>query len=1056
MASICPGTRLGPYEVIAHLGAGGMGEVYRARDTRLGREVAIKVLPDAKARDKDALARFEQEARSASALNHPNIVTIYDIGRADSGEEPISYMAMELIEGRSLREIIAEGTINIERIVTIAAQVSQALAEAHGKGIVHRDLKPENIMLLNSDGGPATVKILDFGLAKLEAGSFSDSGSSVTAMGGPVTGAGVILGTVGYMSPEQASGKIADFRSDQFSLGAILYEMVTGVRAFKQPTTVETLAAIIREEPKSVSQLNPQAPLPLQWAIKRCLAKSPEDRFPTTRELARDLAIVKDHLHTVTSEAPVAATPHNLPVQRTSLVGRERELSALTELLLRPEVRQVTLTGPGGTGKTRLALQAAQDLLDKFKCGVYYVPLAMISDAALVIPSVAQALGVRQSGGRPILEDLKEHFHRSHRLPTLLVLDNFEQLVAAAPLVTELLEASTSIKILVTSRSLLRVYGEHEFSVPPLSLPNLSQGADFEALKQSPAVSLFCQRAAALKPDFVLTEDNARAVAEICSRLDGLPLAIELAASRIKLLPPAAMLGRLQSRMQLLTSGSRDLPQRQQTLRAALDWSFDLLLPEEQKLFRRLSVFVSGCSFEAAEAVCNAKNDLELDLLDGIASLVDKSLLQQTEQADGEARFRMLETIREYAFERLAESSDAKATQRAHAAYFLVLAEEGGLQLSGAERQVWLSRFDLEQDNFRAALDWLTKTKNVEWGLRLGTALHLYWQVHANPAEGQSRISALLALPVGKVSTGEAEPHHTLSPVEARTRGKALLGFSGVLLEQANLKYALEVLQEALDIFRSLDDKPGMGMVLNSMAVLTRDLGDNAKSLAVFEESIKVWQETGDLPSVAHAKSNMADVLNARGEHELALSLVRESQSIFSRLGDPLNVAWSVNHEGDLVRERDAAAARAHYERALQMFRDLGVEMGAARCLTDLGKLAANLGDYEESRRYFGEALKTFCELGESRDITRVVELIACAAADQEEWEVTLRLAGAADSLRHRFQTPIPPAAKAILEPKLDAARRHLATDAATIAWMQGSRMTLEEVLDCALGQRAC
>jgi predicted ATPase len=1053
MASICPGMRLGPYEIVAPLGAGGMGEVYRARDTRLGREVAVKVLPDSKAKDKEALARFEQEARSASALNHPNIVTIYDIGRTDSGEEPISYIAMELVEGRSLRQIISEGAVAVEQIVDIATQVAQALAEAHGKGIVHRDLKPENIMVSESAGGHGLqVKILDFGLAKLEARDFAEDDSAVTAMAAPVTGAGVILGTVGYMSPEQASGRIADFRSDQFSLGAILYEMATGTRAFKHPTSVETLAAIIREEPRSISQINPQIPLPLQWAIKRCLTKNPENRYSSTRDLARDLAIVREHLRTPPSEAPVSTT-HNLPVQRTSLIGRERELSVVREFLLRPEIRLITLTGPGGTGKTRLALQVAQDVLDQFRGGVYFVPLAMISDPGLVIPSVAQAVGVRQTGAKPILDDLKEHLQRSHRSPTLLVLDNFEQLLAAAPLIAELLQASTNSKILVTSRSLLRIYGEHEFSVPPLSVPDLSLAGDLESVKKSPAISLFCQRAAALKPDFALTNENARAVAEICARLDGLPLAIELAASRIKLLPPAAMLARLQSRMQLLTSGPRDLPERQQTLRAALDWSFDLLQPEEQRLFRRLSVFVSGCSLEAAEAVCNAKNDLGLDILDGLASLVDKSLLQQSEQADGEARFRMLETIREYAFENLAVSQEDKATRRAHSAYYLVLAEEGAVHLTGPDRQVWLNRFDIEQDNFRAALDWLTKSKNAEWGLRLGTALHLYWQGHAHPAEGRDRLSALLSLPSGKLDT---ESTRTLSAAEGRTRGLALLAISGVTLEQADLDGALDYLKEALDIFRTIGDKPGTGMILNSMAVVTRDLGDNATSRSVFEESIRVWQDIGDLASVAHAKSNMADVVHAQGERELALSLLEESQCIFESLGDRANVAWSVNHQGDLVREHDPAAARSHYERALQMFRELDHKMGSARCLTDLGKLAADQGAYDESRRFFEDALRIFCELGETRDITRVLELIACATADQGNWELTLRLAGAADNLRNRFETPIPPSAKANLDRRLDAARRNLTTHTATVAWMEGSRMSPSEAVESALGGQAC
>jgi predicted ATPase/serine/threonine protein kinase len=1035
--------RLGPYEIVAQLGAGGMGEVYRARDTRLGREVAIKVLPESKARDKEALARFEQEARSASALNHPNIVTIYDIGRTASGEDPISYMAMELVEGRSLRQIISEGAPAVEQIVNIARQVAQALAEAHAKAIVHRDLKPENIMVMESgSGNSGTVKILDFGLAKLGAPNLTDEHSTVTALAGPVTGAGVILGTVGYMSPEQASGRPADFRSDQFSLGAILYEMATGVRAFRHSTSVETLAAIIREEPKSVSQLNPQIPLPLQWAIKRCLAKLPEDRYGSTRDLARDLAIVQEHLRTAFSETPVA-TAHNLPVQRTPLIGRESELSAVKGLLLRQEIRQVTLTGPAGTGKTRLALQVAQDVLEQFKGGVYFVPLAMISDSGLVIPSIAQALGVRQTGGKPILEDLKEHLQRAHRSPTLLILDNFEQLLSAAPLVAELLQASTTCKILVTSRSQLRVYGEHEFSVPPLSLPDLSEGADLEALKQSPAVSLFYQRAAALKPDFALTSDNVRAVADICARLDGLPLAIELAASRIKLLPPAAILARLQSRMQLLTSGSRDLPERQQTLRAALDWSFDLLEAEEQKLFRRLSVFVSGCSLEAAEAVCNARSDVEADLLDSMASLVDKSLLQQTEQADGEARFRMLETIREYAYEHLVSSSEDKATQRAHAAYYLVLAEEGGVQVLGPDRQAWLNRFDLEQDNSRAALGWLTKTGNVEWGLRLGTALHLYWQSHGHPAEGRDRLLALLNMPSKE------------GVVEARTRAKALQALSGLALEQTDLESARNFLDQALEIYRDLGDRAGMAIILNSKAVVARDLGDYATARSLFEETIKLWLEIGDHASVAHVKINLADVVRAEGDRHLAVSLLKECQSIFGQLGDRTSVAWSVNHQGDMMREDDATAARLLYEQALEMFRELEDKLGSARCLTDLGTLAGNQGAYVEARRLYGEALKIFSELGETRDITRVLELIACATGDQEYWELTLRLAGAAGNLRDRFETPLSPSAKANLDRRLEAARRHLTTNAATAAWMEGSRMTPHEAVECALAEQA-
>jgi eukaryotic-like serine/threonine-protein kinase len=409
-----PGERLGPYEIVSLIGSGGMGEVWKACDMRLGRDVAIKVLAPARAKDPDALMRFEQEARSASALNHPNIVTIYDIGRLLSGGDSIPYIAMEFVEGHSLRQVVSQGPPPIQQLLDIAIQAAEALAAAHAKGIVHRDLKPENIMISGDAAGhPGLVKILDFGLAKL-ATTGPAGASDLTAA--TLTQAGLIMGTVGYMSPEQARGQGSDFRSDQFSLGVILYEMASGRRAFRRPTAVETLAAIIRDEPEAIDQVNPQIPPPLQWAIKRCLAKSPEDRYGSTRELARDLAIVRDHLGDGSGETRTAPQ-HNLPPQRTPLIGRETVLSAARQLMLRRDVRLVTLTGPGGTGKTRLALQLAEDLLPDFEGGIYFGPLAAITDSALVAPTIAQALGVRAAGNRPPIADLKEHLKHSHRDP---------------------------------------------------------------------------------------------------------------------------------------------------------------------------------------------------------------------------------------------------------------------------------------------------------------------------------------------------------------------------------------------------------------------------------------------------------------------------------------------------------------------------------------------------------------------------------------------------------------------------------------------------------------
>src|SRR6266571_6277900 len=520
--------------------------------------------------------------------------------------------------------------------------------------------------------------------------------------------------------------------------------MVTGKPSFQRRTHAETLAAILRDDPEPVASLNPQAPAPLCWIIERCLAKNPKQRYASSRDLARDLATIGDRL----PEAPSRHSPpslNNLPTQRTLFIGRDREIRAVKELLLRDDVHLVTLTGPGGIGKTRLSLQVAREVAQSFPGGVCFIPLAALSDPALIPSIIVQALGMRETGRQVTLESLKDYLH-DLGTSLLLILDNFEHLLAAAPAVAELLTIAPKLKVLVSSRAPLHIYGEHEFPVPPLALPDLQTTRSLQVLSRNPAIALFLERAAAVKPNFQLTQENALAVATICTRLDGLPLAIELAAARIKLLSPSAMQARLESSLQLLTGGAKDLPLRQQTLRGAIDWSYGLLSQAEQALFRRLSVFVGGCTLEGVEAVCNTKQELGLDVLEGMASLVDKSLVQQIERPGAESRFVLLDTVREYGLERLAASGEEHATKRAHAAYCLVLAEESASQAADPARTEWVSLFEVENDNFRTALEWLTLTGNADWGLRLGAALFQFWDMREHLTEGRDRLGKLLKL----------------------------------------------------------------------------------------------------------------------------------------------------------------------------------------------------------------------------------------------------------------------------------------------------------------------
>jgi len=1004
-----------------------MGEVYRAWDTRLERTVAIKVLPERLSQKPEQRQRLENEARAISKLTHPNICTLHDI----SHHEGRDFLVLELVEGKTLRELLTAGTLPMRRVVPIAVQVAEGLARAHELGIVHRDLKPDNLMVSGD-----TVKILDFGLAKLGL----DTPEPDETLNGEdtrefQTRPGTILGTLGYMSPEQASGSTAlDFRSDQFSFGLVLFEMLTGKRPFRRASVAETLAATIHDHAEPISSLNPEAPPPLCWVVERCLAKEPEKRYFSTLDLARDLVAIRDRLSDLQPNRG-EIRPSNLPAPGSAFVGRDTELAAAKTLLLRDEVRLVTATGPGGIGKSRLALEVARQVNEAFPGGVYFVPLAAVKDPGLLALAIVQALQIRETANQSPLEILREYLQNSLNAPALLLIDNFEHMVEAAPALAELLAVAPKLKLLVTSRAALHVRDEHEFPVPPLALPDNRAKPSLEILAQCSAIALFVQRAAAVKPNFALTEENAPIIAEICLRLDGLPLAIELAAARIKLLSPAAMRSRLASSLQLLTGGARDLPARQQTLRQAIDWSYDLLSEPEQRLFRRLSVFLGGCTLEAVESVCDTKQDLGVDVLDGMSSMVDKSLARQIEQADGEPRFVMLETISEYARGKIAESGEEAATRRSHAAYCLVLAEESGAEDTAENQAGWVDRLEIESQNLRAALEWLIETGHAEWGLRLGVALFRFWERHERLTEARDWLAKLLKMP------GAAAP--------SSLRVRALFSAGVLASEQRDYPVAMELLTKSVELARQLQDPRTLAVSLNALAVVSREQGDLAAARALFEESLVYWKQLEDAQAVARGLSNLAGIANLQQDYQRARSLYEESLAIFRELGDRTGQAWALNHQGDVARDQgDSAAARSLYEQSLADFRELGDRWGVAGSLADLGNLAREQHDYRTADAQYRESLELFQELEHKRGIARLLESFACSAAAQSQPERGLRLAGAAAALRQSIGAPPTSEEQAKFERGLEPARKGLSTTAGRTAWLEGWVTPVERAIE--------
>jgi predicted ATPase/class 3 adenylate cyclase/DNA-binding CsgD family transcriptional regulator len=760
---------------------------------------------------------------------------------------------------------------------------------------------------------------------------------------------------------------------------------------------------------------------------------------------------------------------HNLPVQPTPLIGRQREVAAVQQLLLREDVRLLTLTGPGGSGKTRLGLHVAAELSDHFTDGISYVHLAPISDAELVMPTIAQTLGVKESPTRSMMEQLQAFLQEKH---LLLVLDNFEQVVSAACILSDLLSLCSHLKLLVTSRTVLHLAAEHEFAVPPLSLPDLNHLPDLVTLSQYEAVALFIARAQALQPEFQVSNASAPAVAEICTRLDGLPLAIELAAARINLLPPPALLARLGQRLAVLTSAVRDAPARQQTLRKTIDWSYQLLDADEQRLFRWLSVFVGGCTLQAIEAICAALDTQPptLSVLDGVASLIDKSLLRQTEQEAEEPRFVMLETIREYGREVLAAAGEAEVTHQAHVAYFLALAEAAEQAWNGPQQAVWFGRLEQEHDNLRAAMNWLFERGEAERVLRLGTALWWFWYAHEHWNEGWNELSRALDR-----SEGVAVP----------LRARALWAAGSLAGSLGYVERGEVLCQESLALFREIADTQGMGDATFHLAHVAFARWDLAAARKLFEESLVLLRETGDKTLTAWALNALALVVLYQGEYARVQPLAEQAGETFREVGDTTGAAMSlmtlarvVFWQGDLVRAQTLAeeglarasetgitssealalalqgeialaqgettTARLLIEQSHALWQEIGNQEMLASTGSLLGKVLAAQGDHTAARMAYEESLLRGLAIV---DIATALEGLAVVAAAQGETTWAVRLLAAAAALRDSLGAPLPPVSRTNYERCVAAARVHLGEQAFEVAWAQGRDMTWEQAL---------
>lgn len=1040
-----PGERLAQYQLLRQVGEGAMGVVHEALDLDLDRRVAIKLLHDDLPGRPDPLAseRFLREARTAARLTHPHVAAVYQIGRDDER----LFIVMEWLDGGDLGQAVKQGgPLPWQDAAAAVRDAALGLAAAHAAGLVHRDVKPSNLMRHRS----GTVKLVDFGLARLH-----DAPSDLTMTGN-------ILGTPAYLAPEVCRGDPATPQADQYALGCTLFHLLAGQPPFPGPQLAVVLQAQLQTPLPDLRARVADLPEALCRIAERASAKAPSERFVDVAAMARALQAVLDAADPDQATRPLsppaavldAGEPapgvDRLPLEANAFIGRDIEVTRLRSTLT--QQRWVTLTGPGGTGKTRLALQvAALARRDECPDGVACVELAALAAGQPMAAVVAAALGLREVAGTPVDVLIEQHLAPRRQL---LVLDNAEHVVDGVRALAERLHRGCpSLQLLVTSRLALGCSGEQVFPVPPLSLGDEDDGIDDGA--PSDAMRLFAERAASARPGFRLGADTRPAVQQICRRLDGIPLAIELAAARIRVLSAAQIAQRVGDVFRLIAGGPRHRLPRQQTLRALIDWSWELLDAPQRRLQARCSVFAGHFTIEAAEAVLADDEGGRAVVLDGLADLVDHSMLTATE-TDGTMHYRLLQVLRDHAAEKLRADpeTDLDALQQRHARFHAEAVRQAVARLDGPEHAAAVKQLAGLQDNARAALDAALAKRWWTLALPLGADLAKFWLVQGVLAEGVARLEqtlslappddaelatwlgrgGALALYLGRADLARGWLHRGLAVARqlqrADVEGRALNLLGMLARSDGDLAGAESFVVQAMQVWHGTGDRWAEAIALNNLGSLAQEQGQVERARQRLEQSLAAFREVGVARGIGHAALSLGDFEQLNGRPEVAQAHYAACREVLAGMDDAWGLAKVDTGLGRCALDlHDLAQAARQLERALQVTRRLGDKAAAAEQLDLLAHVALQDGRPDDARSLARESLALRLALDQRVDLAATLETQAALAA-RDDPAAAARLLGAADALRQQLRAPRSSPRQALMAATELALRERL--DAAT------------------------